>query len=84
MVSEEYTIDGKFECNILIVEETSCGKNTFIQNLAKKQLVRWSKRNFLDIENTLSSEREENNKTSFKRHVDFKYPHNLQDFSMLL
>lgn len=40
MVSEEYTIDGKFECNILIVEETSCGKNTFIQNLAKKQLVR--------------------------------------------
>ena len=39
MVSEEYTIDGKFECNILIVEETSCGKTTFIQNLAKKQLV---------------------------------------------
>lgn len=39
MVSEEYTIDGKFECIILIVEETSCGKTTFIQNLAKKQLV---------------------------------------------
>ena len=31
---EEYTFDGKFEGNVLIVGRTGCGKTTFIQKLA--------------------------------------------------
>ena len=34
MVSVEYTYDGKFEGNILIVGQAGCGKTTFVQNLA--------------------------------------------------
>ena len=28
-----YTYDGKFESNILVVGRTGCGKTTFVQNL---------------------------------------------------
>ena len=28
-----YTYDGKFEGNILVVGKTGCGKTTFVQNL---------------------------------------------------
>ena len=35
---EDYTFDGKFEGNILIVGRTGCGKTTFIQRLGKNKL----------------------------------------------
>ena len=34
----EYSDDGKFEVNILIVGQIGCGKTTFIQNIAKDNL----------------------------------------------
>ena len=34
----EYTYDGKFEGNILIMGRTGCGKTTFVQNLGKNKL----------------------------------------------
>ena len=33
-----YTYDGKFEGNILVVGRTGCGKATFAQNLKKSKL----------------------------------------------
>ena len=36
MAVAEYSYDGQFEGNILIVGQTGCGKTTFIQNIAKK------------------------------------------------
>lgn len=38
MEGEQYTYDGKFEGNILIVGRTVCGKTTFIQKLGKNKL----------------------------------------------
>ena len=38
MASIEYTYDGKFGGNVLIVGQTGCGKTTFAQNLAKNDL----------------------------------------------
>ena len=38
MASVEYTCDGTFEGNILVVGQTGCGKTTFIQKLAKNNL----------------------------------------------
>ena len=32
-----YTYDGKFRDNILIQGQTSCGKTTFLENLARKR-----------------------------------------------
>ena len=32
-----YTYNGKFDGNILIVGQTGCGKTTFIQKLSKEQ-----------------------------------------------
>ena len=32
-----YTYNGKFDGNILIVGQTGCGKMTFIQKLSKEQ-----------------------------------------------
>ena len=36
----EYSYDGKFEGNILIVGRTGCDKTTFVQNLGKNKLFR--------------------------------------------
>lgn len=34
----EYIYAGKFDVNILIVEQTGCGQTTFIQTLAKNDM----------------------------------------------
>ena len=34
----EYSYDGKFKGNILVVGRTGCGKPTFVQNLGKSNL----------------------------------------------
>ena len=34
----DYTYDGKFEGNILIVDRTGCGKTIFVQNVGKTKL----------------------------------------------
>ena len=36
----EYTYDGKFQGNILVVGRTMCGKTTFVQQLGRNRLFR--------------------------------------------
>ena len=38
VVEMNYNYDAKFEGNILVVERTSCGKTTFVQNLGKNSV----------------------------------------------
>ena len=38
MDMNNYTYDGKFEGNILVLGQAACGKITFIQNLARNKL----------------------------------------------
>ena len=37
-MENEYTYDGQFHGNILVVGRTGCGKTTFIQKLGKNRL----------------------------------------------
>ena len=37
-MENEYTYDGQFHGNILVVGRTGCGKTTFIQKLGKNKL----------------------------------------------
>ena len=34
----KYSLDAKFEGNILVVGRTGCGKTTFVQNLGKNKM----------------------------------------------
>ena len=58
-----YSYDGKFEGNILVVGRTRCGKTTFVQTFGKNKLFRDNylkkfigslKLNFLQIERAIS------------------------------
>ena len=83
---QDYTYDGKFEDNILVVGRTGCGKTTIIQRLGKNKLfgndlteVFWVSKIIL------SKEREEHIRNSFEdQEVRFSYPHDLDDFNYLV
>ena len=63
----DYTYDGKFDGNILIVGRTGCGQTTFIQKLGKNKMFG---EEILEIfwvsKINLSEEREESIRASFK------------------
>ena len=83
---KDYSYDGKFEGNILIVGRTGCGKTTFIQKLGKNKLfgndlieVFWVSKI------VLSKEREDFIRDSFEdQEVQFSYQHDLDDFNYLV
>ena len=84
--NNEYSYDGKFNGNILVVGRTDCGKTTFIQQLRKNKIfgteikdVFWVSKSFL------SKDREDVIRESFKdQDVNFSYPQDLDDFNYLL
>ena len=84
--SNNYTYDGQFEGNIMVVCRTGCGKTTFIQNLGKNNmfgkninLVFWVSKI------KLSGEREDVIRDSFvDQTVKFVYPSNLDQFNYLI
>ena len=78
----EYAYNWKFEGNILIVGRTVCSKKTFVQNLAKNDLFDELKEIFWISKISLSLERGDNSRSCFKKHVEFKYPNNIEDFNM--
>ena len=68
-----YTYDGKFEGNILVVGQTGCGKTTLIQKLVKNQLFGKMNEIFWISKIPLSNEREKKILPCFQQRVDFKY-----------
>ena len=80
----EYTYDGKFDGNILIVGQTGFGKTTFIQTLAKNNMFGELKEIYWITKVPLSDQRERNIKSCFNKHVDFKYPQTVEEFNMNL
>ena len=64
---------------------TSCGKTTFVQNLAKNQLFGDINAVYWISKIELSSDRENNIKDCFvNQEVEFDYPNNVEDFDYLL
>ena len=84
MAVAEYSYNGKFEENILIVGQTDCGKTTFIQNIAKNNLFDKLKEIFWISKIPLSMEREKNISTCFKKTVRFKYSQTVDNYNVEL
>ena len=68
MAVAEYSYDEKFEGNVLIVDQTGCGKTTFIQNIAKNNLFGELKEIFWISKIPLSMEREKIYQLVLKKH----------------
>ena len=80
-----YSYDGNFEGDILVVGRTGCGKTTFVQNLGKSKLFGDIREVYWIFKIELSADRESNIRDCFKgQNVDFKYPDNVEDFNGLL
>ena len=84
--SSNYTYDGQFEGNIMVVGRTGCGKTTFIQNLGKNKMFGKSINLVFWVSKIkLSGEREDVIRDSFiDQTVKFVYPNNLDEFSYLI
>ena len=80
----EYSYDGKFEGNILVVGRTGCGKTTFVQNLGKNNLFGEIHEVYWISKINLSDERKDSIRDSFSnQEVHFNYPANVEDFNYL-
>ena len=79
-----YTYDGKFEGNILIVGRAGCGKTTFVQNMGKNKMFGDVKVYWIS-KTELSKDRAENIRDCFVNQiVKFDYPNNVEEFDDLL
>ena len=83
---EEYSYNGQFIGNILVVGRTGCGKTTFIEKLARNKLFGVQiKHVFWVSKIVLSPEREEIIRESFvDQELQFCYPHDIEDFNYLM
>ena len=83
---EEYSYDGQFVGNILVVGRTGCDKTTFIKKLAKNRLFGSQIKHVFWISKiVLSPEREEIIRESFvDQEVEFSYPYDIEDFNYLI
>ena len=81
-----YSYDGQFSGNIMVVGRTGCGKTTFIQNLRRNKMFGREIHTIFWISKiVLSKEREENIRESFAdQTVKFTYPKNLDEFNYLI
>ena len=85
-MENEYTYDGQFHGNILVVGRTGCGMKTFIEKLGKnKRFGGEITDGFWVSKIVLSNEREDFIRDSFTdQKVHFSYLRNLDNFSYLL
>ena len=80
----KYSLDAKFEGNILVAGRTGCGKTTLVQNLGKKMFGEIKEVIWLS-KIPLSKDRENNIRECFvDEEMDFKYPNNIDEFDGLL
>ena len=81
-----YSYDGQFSGNIMVVGRTGCGKTTFIQNLGRNKMFGRDIHTVFWVSKTvLSKETEENIRGSFAdQTVKFFYPKNLDEFNYLI
>ena len=85
MDKSDYSYNGRFDGNILVAGRTGCGKTTFAQNLAKKNLFGDIKEVFWVSKIDLSEEREKSIKECFQgQNVHFSYPDNIDNFNYVL
>ena len=85
-MEKEYTYDGQFDGNILVVGRTGCGKTTFIERLGKSKLFGSQINDVFWVSKiVLSEEREEVVRESFvDQEVHFSYLHDLDDSNYLV
>ena len=85
-MEKEYTYDGQFDGNILVVGRTGCGKTTFIKKLGGNKLFGSQINNVFWVSKiVLSEEREELIRESFAdQEVHFSYPHDIDGFNYLI
>ena len=81
---ENYTYDGKFRGNILIVGQTECGKTTFMQKLALNNCFGILKKAEWVSYIPLTKKREAEIQSNFSCVVDFWYPHSVDELGDLL
>ena len=83
---EEYSYNGQFIGNILVVGRTGCDKTTFIEKLAKNKLFGVQiKHVFWVSKIVLSPERVKIIRESFvDQELQFCYPHDIEDFNYLI
>ena len=79
--SVKYLYDTKFEGNILVVGQTSCGKTSFVQNLAKNNMFGPLTEVYWLSKIALSENRENHIDECFAVDVKFRYPKNVADFN---
>ena len=71
-MEKEYTYDGQFDGNILVVGRTGCGKTTFIEKLGKNKLFGSRIKDVFWVSKiVLSEEREELIRESFVEKSDY-------------
>ena len=83
---DEYTYDGQFRGNILVVSRTGCGKTTFVQRLGKNRLFGEEITDVFWLSKiTLSKEQEDFIRENFEeQEVHFSYPQDIDDFNYLI
>ena len=84
-MEKEYTYNGQFDGNILVVDRTGCGKAPFIEKLGKNKLFGSQIKDVFWVSKTvLSEEREEFLRKRFvDQEMHFSYLHDLDDFNYL-
>ena len=84
--NREYTYEGKFQGNILVVGRTGCGKTTFIQKMQKNRLFGDEITDVFWVSKiVLTQDRENFIRDSFEeQEVHFSYLHDLDDFNYLV
>ena len=82
----QYTLDGKFEGNILIAGRTGSGKTAFLQNLGQNKMFGSDIIEVFSVSKILlSEERERTIRECFEdQNIQFAYPNNTDDFNYLI
>ena len=81
-MEKEYTYNGEFIENILVVGRTGCCETTFIEKLKANNLFASETDVFWVSKFVLSNEREDQIRDSFiNQKVHFSYPNDLDDFN---